>query len=87
MAAAITLQKTRHAANGLAQVIFVRQEHQAEMVPGCGRLKPVPCTSGTFLPATVRDEFLIVGDQGTAGSRRRHIQRGLGLTQRTPEWR
>ena len=32
MAAAITLQKTRHAANGLAQVIFVRQEHQAEMV-------------------------------------------------------
>ena len=43
----VVFEEAGDAADRLAQVVFVRQEHDAEMVWASGQLKPVPCTSIT----------------------------------------
>ena len=40
-ALSVLLQEARHTVNGIAQVVFMGQEHDAEMV-GRGQLNPCP---------------------------------------------
>jgi hypothetical protein len=82
---AIVFEEARDAADGLAQVIFVRQEDQAEVI----RVRPVEAAAlhqqHLFFLQQFGDELLIVGDRINLGSRRGNMYSvALGLTQVTP---